>query len=50
MKISELNKPSSVSYRKKQKENPICSNCDRLKTKHTDVQRENCTRAIYFKA
>ena len=50
MKIKEALQASSVTYYPKQAApNPICSNCNRLKIKHSRDQTENCIRAIYFK-
>ena len=49
MKIKDALKPSNVSIQK-QEENPYCTNCNRLKIKHSRDQTDNCMRAIYLKS
>lgn len=49
MKIKDALKPSNVSV-KKEKENPYCPNCKKLKINHSREQTDNCITAIYLRA
>ena len=50
-KISDILKNTNVVYGGPKEVNQnVCSNCDRLKVKHSNDQRENCVRARYLKS